>query len=258
MGILNVTSDSFYECSRVPNMHEWLSQTEKMLSEGADIIDIGCVSTRPGATIADEKTEREKLMPVLYSIVNKFPEAIISVDTFRAGIAKEAVSAGASIINDISGGEFDDNMFQTISEIKAPYILMHVQGTSESMHIKYTYQNTSKEVLLSLVEKTKRLKQLGVNDIIIDPGIGFSKNVEQNYQILKKLHLFDFIPFPLLIGVSRKSLIWKTLKSSPAEALNGTTVLHTYCLLKKADIIRTHDVKEVRECIDILSSLKAQ
>jgi len=253
MGILNTTSDSFFDGGRYSDETSWLRQAEKMLNEGAAIIDVGCVSTRPGAVAVDEVTEIKKMTTVLESLVRNFPEIIISADTYRSKVAIAAINSGAAIINDISGGSMDDEMYETIAGLQVPYVLMHIQGTPENMQQKPVYNDVTKDVVRFFSEKTNKLKLMGVNDIIIDPGFGFGKTREHNFQMMRELYLFKFIPHPILIGVSRKSMVWKTLKSSPAEALNGTTVLNTIALLNKANIIRVHDVKEARECLEIIN-----
>jgi dihydropteroate synthase len=254
MGILNTTPDSFFDGGRFSDETSWLKQTEKMLAEGADIIDVGCVSTRPGTRAIDEKSEIKKMATILASLSMHFPEIIISADTYRSKVALEAINSGAAIINDISGGTMDDEMFEIIAKMQVPYILMHIQGTPETMQQKPVYHNVTKEVINFLAEKISKLRLMGVNDIIIDPGFGFGKTPEHNFQLLRNLPLFKFISYPILIGISRKSMICRTLKSSPAEALNGTTVLNTIALLNKANILRVHDVKEARECLTLVNN----
>ncbi len=256
MGILNVTPDSFFDGNIFTTEKAWLKQTEKMLSEGASIIDIGCVSTRPGAILPNLEEELDRLLPVLDSIMKYFPEAILSVDTFRAEVARASVNHGAAIINDISGGTMDAAMFETIAALHIPYILMHIQGTPETMQRNPIYKDVVKETMLYLSRKSNELTSLGVNDIIIDPGFGFGKNIKQNFEMMQQLHLYKFLDKPLLVGVSRKSMIWKTLESSPDESLNGTSVLHTISLLAGANILRVHDVKEAVECVKMAQELK--
>ncbi|HNW91004.1 MAG TPA: dihydropteroate synthase [Bacteroidales bacterium] len=255
MGILNITPDSFFDGDRYTVEPAWLKHTEKMLAEGADIIDVGCISTRPGAKAIDENEEIRKTITVLSSLIKNFPEIIISVDTYRAKVANEAVNAGAAIINDISGGMMDLQMYQTIARLNIPYILMHIQGTPETMQQNPSYQDVTKEIINFFSDKTNQLRLMGINDIIIDPGFGFGKTQEHNFQLLREMHLFKFVQHPLLIGISRKSMIWKRLNSSPEEALNGTTVLNTIALLKKADILRVHDVKEAKECLKLIDNM---
>jgi dihydropteroate synthase len=256
MGILNVTTDSFYDGGRFFTEKKWLLRTEQMLEEGADIIDIGCTSTKPGAKISDKETESDQLTKVLDSVLKRFPEIIISADTYRASVAKEAVEAGASIINDISGGTIDTDMFETLAHLKVPYILMHIKGIPENMHIHPSYSNIVKDIVAFFSEMTSQLHSIGLSDIIIDPGFGFGKNIEHNYTLLKHLHVFNYFNCPLMVGVSRKSMIWKYLKVNPEEALNGSTVLHTISLLAGADILRVHDVKEAKECIKIVEAVR--
>ncbi len=256
MGILNVTPDSFFDGNIFITEKAWLKQTEKMLSEGASIIDIGCVSTRPGAILPNLEEELDRLLPILDSIMKYFPKAILSVDTFRAAVAQAAVNHGAAIINDISGGTMDAAMFETIAALHIPYILMHIQGTPETMQRNPIYKDVVKETMLYLSKKSNELTSLGVNDIIIDPGFGFGKNIKQNFEMMQQLHLYKFLDKPLLVGVSRKSMIWKTLESSPDEALNGTSILHTISLLAGADILRVHDVREAVECVKMAQELK--
>lgn len=254
MGILNTTSDSFFDGGRYSDESSWLRQAEKMLSEGAAIIDVGCVSTRPGAAAVDEAEELKKMTMVVMSLVKNFPGIIISADTYRSKVAMAAIHEGASIINDISGGSMDDAMYETIARLQVPYVLMHMQGTPETMQRNPVYKDVTKEVVRFFSEKTNKLRLMGVNDIIIDPGFGFGKTLENNFQMMRELYMFRFIPHPILIGVSRKSMIWKTLKTSPAGALNGTTVLNTIALINKANILRVHDVKEARECLELINN----
>ncbi len=252
MGVLNVTYDSFYDGGRYADESAWLRQTEKMLAEGADIVDVGCVSTRPGSVAIDEELEIQTMSAVIKSLTRSFPGIIISADTYRSEVAREAVHSGAAIINDISGGTMDEKMFETVARLQAPYILMHIQGTPATMQLKPKYTDITKETIKFFSERTAKLRLMGVNDIIIDPGFGFGKTISHNFELLRNLDYFKFIPHPLLVGVSRKSMIWKTLQTSPAEALNGTTVLNTIALLKSANILRVHDVKEAKECMELV------
>ncbi|MEI6122729.1 MAG: dihydropteroate synthase [Bacteroidota bacterium] len=255
MGILNVTPDSFFDGDKFTNETSWLRQTEKMLLEGAAIIDIGCVSTRPGALVPNQDEELHRLLPVLNSITQRFPEIIISVDTFRSKVARHSINNGASIINDISGGTMDANMFTTIAELRVPYILMHIKGTPATMQLNPQYKDVAKETITYLAEKSHQLNLLGINDIIIDPGFGFGKTIELNFELLTNLRYYQFLPYPLLIGISRKSTIWKTLRTTSEYALNGTSVMNTISLLAGAAILRVHDVKEAKECIKLTSEL---
>ncbi len=256
MGILNVTPDSFYDGDKYTTEKAWLAQTEKMLTEGASIIDIGCVSTRPGAIVPDANEELQRLIPVLQSITKRFPEAIISVDTFRAEVARESVNHGAAIINDISGGTLDDKMFETIAALKVPYILMHIKGTPANMHINPVYDDVVKETIVYLAKKAHQLTSMGVNDIIIDPGFGFGKTISNNFEMLNHLPYYKFLPYPLLVGISRKSMIWKTLKTTPDNALQGTNILNAISFISGADILRVHDVQPAIECLKIVQELK--
>ncbi len=253
MGILNITPDSFYVDSRASHETEIASRIEQIISEGANIIDIGAYSSRPGAeTIpADEEYRRLKLgMRILRSIDSRI---LVSVDTFRADVARKAIEElDADIINDISGGDLDEKMFETVAQLNVPYILMHMRGTPENMMTMTDYTNVTVEVIRSLAEKVNRLSLLGVNDVIIDPGFGFSKTIEQNYELLKNLEIFNELERPLLVGVSRKSMIYRSLDTTPQNALNGTTVLNTIALLAGASILRVHDVKEAVETIKLV------
>lgn len=255
MGILNLTPDSFYDGGRYKTEHSALQQTEKMLKEGAAFIDLGAYSTRPGAAFVSEETEAQRLLPIVETLVKNFPEILLSVDTFRQGIAKKAVAAGAALINDISGGSFDEQMLSTVAQLRVPYIAMHLRGTPQTFHQPYEYRDIVQEVLVYFSEKIRALRALGLNDLIIDPGFGFSKNAEQNFALLSRLEAFQMTELPVLVGISRKSMIWKTLQSKPENALNGTTVLHTVALMKKANILRVHDVKEAVECIRLTQCL---
>jgi len=255
MGILNLTPDSFYDGGKHKSMKDILAHFSKMINEGAAIIDIGALTTKPGSEKISIQDEKDRLLPALEQIKKEFPDAIISVDTYQSEIARMAVDKGAHIINDISAGTFDKKMFKTIAELQVPYIIMHMQGTPANMQKKPVYKNVVKEVIAFLSDKTVTLKNLGVNDIIIDPGFGFGKNIEHNYELLNNFEYFSFFELPLLVGVSRKSMINKLLNTSPEEALNGTTVLNTIALIKGANILRVHDVKEAMETIKIFRKL---
>ncbi|MEI8115145.1 MAG: dihydropteroate synthase [Bacteroidia bacterium] len=255
MGILNETKDSFYDGSRYNTEKEWLDQTELMLTEGADIIDIGCVSTRPGSKLSDKIEESKQITKVLKSILKHFPETVISVDTYHASVASQSIDSGAAIINDISGGTIDSRMFETMARLKVPYILMHIKGIPETMHLSPSYNNVLKEIIAFFSERINHLHSLGLSDIIIDPGFGFGKTTEHNFSLMEDLNIFQTFDNPLLIGISRKSMIWKTLQSTPEKALNGTIALNTLALLAKANILRVHDVKEAKDCIRLLSNL---
>lgn len=255
MGILNVTEDSFFDGGKHNNEKQWLLHIEKMLLEGADIIDIGAASTRPGAKLISKADELSIIERVLKSVRKEYPEIIISIDTYYANVAKYSIENGADIINDISGGEIDNEMFRTIADLKVPYILMHMKGTPENMNQFTHYNNIIQEMILYFSEKVNKLKLLGVNDIIIDPGFGFSKTLDDNYKLMNQLEVFHFLELPVLVGISRKSMINKVLETNATEALNGTTVLNTIALQKGANILRVHDVKEAVETLKILNML---
>lgn len=254
MGILNITPDSFYDGGKYSEMPLIESQIEKILNEGATIIDVGAYSSRPGAMHISEEEELKRLSPVLQLINKKYPSAIVSVDTFRANIAEKVVKDyGVAIINDISAGEMDSKMFETIASLNIPYIIMHMKGTPQNMQQNPIYKNVINEIISYFSNKINQLKQLGVHDIIIDPGFGFGKTIEHNYELLNKLHKLRIFELPVLAGISRKSMIYKFLNKSPQEALNGTTVLNTLALTKGASILRVHDVQEAVEVINLYS-----
>ncbi len=255
MAILNITPDSFYSKSRMASVEDALEQSAKFLEAGAKFIDIGAYSSRPGATDVGETEEIERLVPVVKAISQTFPDAIISVDTFRAKVAEEAINAGAHIINDIAAGNLDEKMFETVAKLQVPYIMMHMKGTPQHMQNNPTYDNVSKEVFSYFSEKIKILNQLGVKDIILDPGFGFAKTLDHNYELLRNLQMLSFFDLPLLVGFSRKSMITKALHIKTEDALNGTTVLNTTALLKGANILRVHDVKEAVECVELVNRL---
>lgn len=253
MGILNVTPDSFYDGGQYNNTDNALRQCETMLNDGARIIDIGASSTRPGAKHLSPQEEINRLKAPLKAMRKMFPQAILSVDTFQAEVARAAADMGADIINDISGGSMDDRMPEVMSEIKLPYILMHIQGTPQNMQQSPQYQNTFKEVSHFLSVQIRKFTELGVADIIIDPGFGFGKSVEHNYELLHHLDNFQLFERPILVGFSRKSMINKVLNTTPENALNGTTVLNTLALTAGADILRVHDVKQAVEAVKIVT-----
>lgn len=255
MGIMNVTPDSFYDGGRFTGEAAILKQVERMLSEGATFIDIGGYSSRPNAIDINEEEELNRVLPALEAVVKYFPESIIAIDTFRSLIAKRSVEAGASIINDISGGSVDKNMYSVVAALQVPYIMMHMQGTPQTMASQTNYENLLKEIIDYFHQKIHALQLLGVKDIIIDPGFGFAKTVEQNFELLQKLNYLDILEKPILVGLSRKSTIWKTLSIKPEEALNGTTALNTIALLKGASILRVHDVKEAVEVVQLIKAL---
>ncbi len=249
MGILNATPDSFYDGGRHHQASKALQQVEKMLANGADIIDVGGMSSRPGAKIIDVKEEKSRVVPIIQSIQKHFPEAFISIDTIRSEVARAAIGEGASVVNDISAGKLDDLMYKTVGELKVPYVLMHMQGKPETMQENPNYKDIGLEVLDFFIQEIKLLREQGVKDIILDPGFGFGKTIEHNYQLLKNLRDFLYLECPLLAGLSRKSMIYKVLEVEPEEALNGTTALHMAALMKGAKMLRVHDVKEAKECI---------
>jgi len=256
MGVLNVTPDSFYDGGRYQTEAEILNQVEKMLEDGAAFVDVGASSSRPGAAEIPVKEELDRVIGAVASISKKFPEALISIDTFRSKVAYEAVQAGASIINDISGGELDPMMFETVARLKVPYVVMHMKGNPQNMTSLSTYENLVKELIFYFQKKIYTLGQIGVKDIIVDPGFGFSKTIEQNFSLLNHLEDFKILEAPILVGLSRKSMIWKTLATNAEGALNGTTALNSVALTKGANILRVHDVKEAVETIKLVLSLK--
>ncbi len=256
MGILNVTPNSFYSESRRQSEEGIVSRCKAILEEGGNIIDVGAQSSSPTSKFLSAKEEAERLMPAMRLIRKEFPDAILSIDTFYADIAKQAVEEyGANIINDISGGEIDDKMFSVVAELNVPYILMHMRGTPQTMQQMTDYDNFIQDILYYFSEKKAKLNLLGVNDVIIDPGFGFSKSLAQNYELMAYLKYFHIFDEPILVGVSRKSMIYKLLETTPEESLNGTTVLNTVSLLSGANILRVHDVKEAVECVAIISKL---
>ena len=255
MGILNITPDSFYDGGKYSNDTTILKHVELMLNEGTTFIDIGAYSSRPGAAHVSEKEELNRVLPILDLVLKSFPETLISIDTFRSNIAKQTIEAGAALINDISAGKLDENMLPTVAELHVPYIMMHMKSTPQTMQQNTQYENLVKEVLFYFSERTALAKSLGIVDLIIDPGFGFAKTLEQNYELLNNLELFKMIENPLLVGVSRKSMIYKKLGTTANEALNGTTVLNTIALQKGASILRVHDVKEAMETIKLVESL---
>lgn len=255
MGILNVTPDSFYDGGQYKNEKDILNQTEKMLDEGATFIDIGAYSSRPNANFVSEIDELKRIIPIVNLILNEFPETLLSIDTFRSTVAKSCVDAGACMINDISAGKLDDNMLPTIAQLNVPYIMMHMRGTPQTMQQQTQYDNIIRDILFYFSERMAAAKQLGIIDMILDPGFGFAKNREQNFEILNELELFKMLDKPLLVGISRKSMIYKTLGISANEALNGTSVLNTIALQKGASILRVHDVKEALESITLVEQL---
>ena len=256
MGILNFTPDSFYSDSRIKTDSNLLHKIESMLLDGATFIDIGAYSSRPGADYVTEVEETGRLLPALEIILKEFPESLISVDTFRSEIAEKAIDLGAALINDISGGNLDSRMFDLVSKKQVPYILMHMRGTPQTMTSLNVYEDLILDVISELQSKVHQLQELGLNDLIIDPGLGFAKDIKQNYEIVKHLKSFELLGQPILIGASRKSMIYKLLECETNEALNGTTVIHTASLLNGASILRVHDIKPAMEAIKITNLLK--
>ncbi|WP_452225835.1 dihydropteroate synthase [Lacinutrix cladophorae] len=255
MGILNLTPDSFYDGGKYKKESEILSQVNSMLNNEATFIDIGAYSSRPKAAHISEAEELKRLLPIIELLIKEFPEIIISIDTFRSEVAKQSIEAGASLINDISAGKLDKNMLQTISHLNVPYIMMHMKGTPQNMQEHTSYKNLWKEIIFYFSERIAETKKLGIKDVIVDPGFGFAKNVSQNFEVLKHLELLKTLDLPILAGVSRKSMIYKTLENTAQEALNGTTVLNTIALQKGANILRVHDVKEATETIKLTAQL---
>lgn len=256
MGILNITPDSFYEGSRTTTPNSLLKKAEIMLKDGASFLDIGGYSSRPGADDIGVSEELSRVLPAIEILLKNFPEAIISVDTFRSEVAGEAIKAGAAIINDISAGNLDDKMMEVIAHHQVPYIMMHMRGNPKTMKGLNEYKYLTQDVLFYFSEKITAARAYGINDLIIDPGFGFSKNIEQNFELLSHLELFKMLDLPVLSGLSRKSSIYKTLNCSSEDALNGTTVLNTIALSKGANILRVHDVKEAMECMKLCNQLK--
>ena len=251
MGILNVTPDSFYPGSRLNSTEEALERARIMLSEGADILDIGGYSTRPGAADISSQEEQDRLIPAIEAIVKEFPDAILSLDTFRADVAEASIQAGAAIVNDVSGGTLDDKMFETVAQLQVPYILMHMRGTPQTMQSMANYSNVTIEVLDELQQQVAKLTRLGVNDIILDPGFGFAKTTEHNFELLNRLEDLRILGLPVLAGMSRKSMVYKTLGIHQTDALTGTIVVNTIALMKGAAILRVHDVKETKQTIEL-------
>lgn len=255
MGIINTTPDSFYTDSRTQQLDKIVSKAEEMLQQGAAILDIGGQSTRPQSKRIPAEIELERVLPAIEAVKKHFPDAILSVDTYYASVAREAVEAGASIINDVTAGTIDDTMFSTVAQLQVPYVLMHLQGTLETMHINPTYKNVVLDVFDFLNFKLKELHQMGINDVLIDPGFGFGKTIQHNFQLLQNFSYLQKLNKPILLGLSRKGTIYKTLRITPEEALNGTTVLNTVGLLQGAQILRVHDVKEARQAVELITAL---
>ncbi len=257
MGIINVTPDSFYEGSRFTSKDQILEQAEKMITEGADILDIGGQSTRPGSESITADEELKRVIDNIQAIQSRFPGSIISIDTYYSRVAKEAVNTGASIVNDISAGQFDENMLATVAMLKVPYVAMHMKGNPKTMQQETNYDNLLREILDFFIQKKDQCLRAGITDLVIDPGFGFAKSISQNFELLKNLSVFKMLDTPILVGLSRKSTVYKTLDISAEEALNGTTVLNTIALMNGANIIRVHDVKEAKETVKLFSSVNS-
>ena len=255
MGILNITPDSFFDGGKYQHKKAILTQTEKMLKEGATFIDVGAYSSRPGADHVSEEEELRRILPAVALLLREFPDIYLSIDTFRSRVAKKTIEAGAAVINDISGGNMDALMFKTIAQLQVPYILMHMQGTPQTMQNRPRYEYITTDLIQFFSEKIDELRRLQINDVIIDVGFGFGKTILHNFQLLKELHHFQTFNLPLLAGVSRKSMLYKTLNIRPIDALNATTSANTIALLHGANILRVHDVKEAVECIKIVEQL---
>lgn len=255
MGILNRTPDSFYASSRSTDLTDFLKQAEKQLEEGALFLDVGGYSSRPGADDVSEEEEIKRVVPAIEALIKRFPQALISIDSFRSAVARRAFEAGAHLINDISGGQRDPAMWEVARELQVPYIAMHMRGTPQTMQQQTEYSDLMKDLLLYFSQLKSKAASLGLNDLIIDPGFGFAKNREQNFQMLAQLELLHSLRLPLLIGLSRKSMIYKTLETTPEKALNGSTALHAIALHKGAQIIRTHDVAEAGECVRLVREM---
>lgn len=256
MGILNLTPDSFYDGGKYKSADDIIEQIGKMNNDGADFVDIGAYSSRPNASHISLEEETSRLMPVLELIVKEFPDLLISIDTFRSDIARMAIDKGACMINDISAGSLDKNMFTTIADLKVPYILMHMVGTPQNMQQNISYKNLLTDIISYFSKKVFELRKLGVNDLIIDPGFGFSKTLDQNFELLNNLDLFASFDLPILVGLSRKSMLYKLLNTGPENALNATTVANTIAVTKGVNILRVHDVKEAVELVKISNKTK--
>ncbi len=256
MGILNITPDSFYDGGRYKDERSILIQVEKMLTEGATFIDVGAYSSRPGATVVPKEEELKRILPIVKLLTTNFPGIILSIDTFRSTVAAACLSEGAAMINDISAGKQDEAMFSTVAEYKAPYIMMHMRGTPQNMQQQTDYDHLSVAILKYFAERIETGRAYGLHDLIVDPGFGFAKTLEQNYELLGQLELFQRLGHPILVGLSRKSMVYKLLETNAENALNGTTALHAIALSKGAKILRVHDVNEASECIKLLRQLE--
>lgn len=256
MGILNLTPNSFFDGGKYGDENKVLEQVEKMLNDGATFIDVGAYSSKPNAEYVSEAEELQRLIPVVNLLVKQFPEIMLSIDTFRSQVAEQAINAGAAIINDISAGNLDEKMMETMAKLQVPYIMMHMKGTPKTMQSLTQYDDILKEMMLYFAQKINQARSLGINDLIVDPGYGFAKTTEQNFEVLQKSELLQHLEVPVLAGLSRKSMIYKTLETTPQEALNGTTVLNTLALTKAAKILRVHDVKEAMETIKLFEAFQ--
>ena len=256
MGILNITPNSFYDGGQYVTEKSILNQVEKMLLEGAAFIDLGAYSSKRNAALVSEEEEIERLLPVIKSVLKHFPDTLLSIDTFRSEVAKVSLDLGAAMINDIAAGNLDEKMFETIAKYQVPYVMMHMKGTPQTMTLLTQYDNIVKEMLFYFSEKITTARSFGINDLVVDPGFGFAKTLEQNYEVLQHLELFQNLELPILVGVSRKSMVYKVLGTSAEEALNGTTVLNTIALTKGANILRVHDVKEAVEAAKLYTTTK--
>lgn len=255
MGILNVTPNSFFDGGKYNSTNKLEEQVRKMLEQGADIIDLGAYSTQPNAAFVSEEEELKRMIPVVKYLVKIFPDIILSIDTFRAEVAKQALESGAAMINDVSAGFLDDNMMQVVGAFKVPYIMMHMKGTPQNMQQFTDYDDVMHDMMYYFSERIAKAKSFGINDVIVDPGFGFSKTLDQNYEVLHKLELLKNLDVPILSALSRKSMIYKFFQTTPAEALNGTTVLNTISLIKGANLLRVHDVKEAVECVKLYNKI---
>ena len=256
MGILNVTPDSFYDGGQYKNTMAIISQVKAMTDQGATFIDVGGYSSRPGADDVSVNEELKRVIPIIEMILNEFPDTLISIDTFRSQVAQQAVDAGACMVNDISAGHLDEHMLETVANLRVPYIMMHMRGNPKTMKTLTNYDDLVKDILFYFSERIAKARELGIIDLIVDPGFGFAKTLEQNYELLHKFELLKMTDLPILAGLSRKSMIYKTLNSSSEDALNGTSILNTIALQKGANILRVHDVKEAMECITLTQKLQ--
>ncbi len=257
MGILNVSPNSFFDGGKYKNADEIVAQVQKMLSEGATFIDIGAYSSKPNAEFVSVEEEIARIVPIVELLVQQFPNILISIDTFRSEVAEACILKGAALINDISAGKLDDLMLGVVAKYKVPYIMMHMRGTPQTMTKHTQYEDVVKEVLLYFSERIALARSLGIHDLIVDPGFGFAKTLEQNYEVLQKMELFQQLELPILSGISRKSMIYKVLKTNASESLNGTTTLNTISLVRGASILRVHDVKEAVECVTLFNAMNS-